>query len=211
MNGKVICLVSSFIEPYEGGPRSKFSVEERVQQTKETLSSIRLKCPEAKIVLVEGSDTEIEKWNLDYDDVVLCRDNPEIRNIIYNNFKSLGECAMMMHVGKKLDLENYEIVMKISGRYKLTDDFSLERISKERFTFYDAMEWGYETMLYFFPGKLKGIWLDTLHKAFKYMKETGTDSIERGIRYHLHVKYVHGVDLIGVEGNNAPEGNFIKY
>ena len=211
MSNDVICLVSSFIEPYEGGPQSKYSVEERVQQTKDTLSSIRLKCPNAKIVLVEGSDTEIEKWGFDYDELILCRDDLEVRNIIYNNFKSIGECVMMMYVGRKIDLEKYNIVMKISGRYKLTDDFSFDRISRERFTFYDAMEWGYETMLYFFPGNLKEIWLDTLHKAFKYMKETGTDSIERGIRYNLHVKYVHGVDVIGVEGNNAPHGKFIKY
>lgn len=211
MIDNVICLVSSFIEPYDGGPRSKYSVDERVQQTKETLSSIRLRCPQAKIVLIEGSDTEIEKWGLDYDEVILCREDFEVRNIIYNNFKSLGECVMMMYVGEKLQLEDYDIVIKISGRYKLTEDFSIENLSKEKFTFYDSMEWGYETMLYSFPGKLKEVWLETLKRAFKYMKETGTDSIERGIRYNLHVKYVHGVEMIGIEGNNAPEGNFIKY
>jgi hypothetical protein len=208
---KVAFIVGSFVTPYQGGSPSAYSVKERINQTHETLKSIRERCPEAKIYFVEGSDTSIEDYGFDYDELIRPSSDFEARKLLYSTSKSPGECVMMIYAATHIPLEEYDLVFKISGRYTLTEDFSLDNFSREKFTFYDHTQWGYETTLYAFPGSLKNVWIEILQKSLNHMSRNHIDSIEITIRFWLNVKYVHGVDKLGIQGFNAPMRRFIRY
>jgi hypothetical protein len=208
---KIAFIVGSFIAPYSGGSLSAFSINERVKQTHQTLKSIRERCPEAIIYFVEGSETDIESYKFDYDVLVRPTTDFEAKKLIYCSQKSIGEAVMMIFTGNTQPLEDYDLVFKISGRYVLTDDFSLENFSTDKFTFYDHVQWGYETTLYSFPGKLKHVWIDAHQKSIAYMNYFNMDSIEKALRAWINVKYVIGVEKLGIEGFNAPTKRFIKY
>lgn len=208
---KIAFIVGSFITPYEGGSKSIYTVKERIAQTHETLKSIREKCPDAKIFFVEGSETDISSCEFDYDELIRPTRDFEAKKIIYDAPKSPGECVMMIYTANNVALEEYDLVFKISGRYTLTDDFSLENFSRDKFTFYDHVQWGYETTLYAFPGKLKDVWVDVLRKSLTQMAKERLDSIEITIRRWMNVKYVNGAEKLGIQGYNAPMKRFIKY
>jgi len=208
---KIAFIVGSFITPFEGGSKSIYSVKERVEQTHHTLKTIREKCPEAKIYFVEGSETDITNYNFDYDELVRPTKDFEAKKLLYSMPKSPGECVMMIYTANNVNLEEYDIVFKMSGRYNLTDDFSLDNFSKDKFTFYDHVQWGYETTLYAFPGKLKDVWVDVLRKGLTHMSKNKMDSIEIAFRQWLNVKHVHGAEKLGIEGFNAPMKRHIKY
>ena len=208
---KIAFIVGSFITPYQGGASSAYSVKERVQQTHETLKSIRDRCPSATIFFVEGSETDISSYEFDYDVFLSPASDFEAKKLIYEMSKSPGECVMMIYAGNHADLQEYDLVFKISGRYTLTDDFSLDNFSLEKFTFYDHLNWGYETTLYSFPGKLKDVWINVLQKSLLHMSKNKIDSIEISLRQWMNVKYVNGAEKLGVQGFNAPMKRFIKY
>ena len=208
---KIAFIVGSFITPYQGGSASAYSVKERIDQTHATLKSIREKCPEAKIFFVEGSESDISYCEFDYDELIRPTNDFEAKKLIYSMPKSPGECVMMIYTANNVPLEEYDLVFKISGRYTLTDDFSLDNFSKDKFTFYDHLEWGYETTLYAFPGKLKDTWVQILRKALTHMAQKQMDSIEISFRAWINVKHVHGAEKLGIQGFNAPMRRFIKY
>ena len=208
---KIAFLVGSFLKTYAGGSPSAYTLKERVDQTRETLRSIREKCPEATIYLVEGSEANPVDYELDYDHLVLPGSDETARQLIFSNEKSIGECTMMIYTGMSCALADYDLVFKISGRYRLTEDFSLDNFSKDKFTFYDHVQWGYETTLYAFPGKLKDVWIENLQKSITFMRHNSLDSIERSLRMLMNVKYVQGAEKLGIEGYNAPMKRFIKY
>lgn len=209
---KIAFIVGSFITPYEGGARSAFNVKERILQTHETLRSIREKCPSAKIYFIEGSDTDLSDCKFDYDELLVSTKDFEARKLIYSSAKSPGECVMMIYAANNIqNLEDYDLIFKISGRYVLTDDFNVNNFSLEKFSFYDHLIWGYETTLYSFPGKLVHTWKDILQKSLLHMSKSNLDSIEITFRQVINVKYVNGMDVLGIEGYNAPMKRHIKY
>lgn len=208
---KIAFVLGSFITPFNGGASSVFTVKERIDQTHKTISSIRKMCPSAEIIMVEGSDTDISDCNFKYDQLIRPTNDDKTKESIYSATKSSGECIMMLYAANEVHLEDYDLVFKISGRYTLTEEFSLDNFSKEKFTFYDHVQWGYETTLYSFPGKLKDIWVDALKKSLLYMTSQKTNSVEIAIRQRLNVKYVYGAEKLGIQGYNAPMKRFIKY
>jgi hypothetical protein len=106
--------------------RSIFSSEERFQQTIKTIESIKLKIPDAFIVLIEGSDFPIPTSLVDH---VYKINDENVINIINGQNKSLGELSLVLNF---LDSPEFEKIIidhsfvtfnKISGRYFLTDNF----------------------------------------------------------------------------------------
>jgi hypothetical protein len=109
--------------------RSVYTHEERFDQTKKTIQSIKEKIPNAKIFIVECSDFDDEqneylKNNCDY--FLNLYENETLRNDIYDISKSLGEgtmtyCALKNIVDKNIEFDN---LIKISGRYWLSTNFN---------------------------------------------------------------------------------------
>jgi hypothetical protein len=110
--------------------RSVFSRDERFEQTKDTIKSIRKYCPEAKIFIIECSNYETNKEQLDYlkensDYFVNIWDNKDLHKYIFSISKTLGASIMYISlfnliIENKLLFDNYFFM---SGRYYLTDKF----------------------------------------------------------------------------------------
>ena len=111
--------------------RSVFTREERYDQTKKTIESIREKIPNCKIMIVECTDFTLEEKeyferNCDY--ILNLWDKKELHPHIFGISKADGEGTMMIQSLKHI-IENkfeYNNLFKISGRYFLNSSFDYE-------------------------------------------------------------------------------------
>jgi hypothetical protein len=114
--------------------RSVYTHEERFQQTKRTIESIKQKIPNSKIIIVECSNLNFEqedylKKNSDY--FLNLYNEEKIRNNISGKSKSLGEgtmtfCALKYIIDNNIDYNN---LIKISGRYWLSNKFDYNKFN----------------------------------------------------------------------------------
>jgi hypothetical protein len=109
--------------------RSIYTHEERFEQTKKTIQSIREKIPNVKIFIVECSnldDEQNEYLNNNCDYFLNLYENKTLRNDIYGISKSLGEGTMTYCALKNIIDNNIEFdsIIKISGRYCLSRNFN---------------------------------------------------------------------------------------
>jgi hypothetical protein len=136
----VVFVVTSVLRPARpviayGRPRSVFDGDERLRQTLETIESIRRHAPEAPIVLVEASAVSDGEWKelaalverplrLDHDRrAVRLRDGLS---------KAAGEAYMLLAVQPLLEASSYDLAIKVSGRYRLSESFDLDRLPRDR-------------------------------------------------------------------------------
>lgn len=115
--------------------RSIYTRDERFEQTKITIESIKKKMPNTIILLVEFSDftnyeeqEEYLKTNVHYYlNLWYSKDREYLKEYIYSHIKALGECKMTIEIIKYMKenniFKNYDIFYKISGRYYLNDKF----------------------------------------------------------------------------------------
>lgn len=116
--------------------RSYYTPEERFEQTKKTIHTVKEKIPNSKIMIVECS--ELEDVYLDYftknsDYFINLIHDDECKESCHSIYKALGEGTMTMKAIeyiKEYHIE-YDNFFKISGRYVLTDAFD--------YTIYDNM------------------------------------------------------------------------
>ena len=108
--------------------RSIFTHDERFEQTKKTIQTIREKIPNSKILIVECSELDNEqdeyfKNNCDF--FLNLYENQLLRNNIYSASKSLGEGTMTYYALKYIFESNilFDNLIEISGRYWLSDKF----------------------------------------------------------------------------------------
>lgn len=107
--------------------RSTFTENQRFEQTKETIKSVRKFYPTSKIFLIEYGNTKEEyttffKNNCDYFLDIYIKYPLTYQEMASSNSKSLGEGAQtttaLNYILKK-DI-HFEVLIKISGRYFLT-------------------------------------------------------------------------------------------
>ena len=108
-------------------PRSVFSHDARLEQTLETLRSVREKIPEAFILFVDatGSHPEIQQLC----DSVWIPETSDVLSAVNSPIKGLGEAVLLqtaLRVLKMSDLRPPKRIWKINGRYSLNEKFSLE-------------------------------------------------------------------------------------
>jgi hypothetical protein len=116
--------------------RSVFSSQERFEQTKNTIKTIREKIPNSKILIVECSELSDEesnyfKNNCDY--FLNLINYEKIVNNIYSRSKSLGEGTMTILAIDFIKKNNIEFdnFFKISGRYWLSNNFDYNNFENE--------------------------------------------------------------------------------
>lgn len=138
-----LVLITSIINP-PNSPlsytkiRSVFSRRERFEQTKKTIQTIKEKISNCKIILVECTDLDEEennyfKDNCDY--LLNLWNDKNLHDYIFGISKSLGEGTMTikaLQYIQKLNLK-YNYLYKISGRYWLNDNFSLNNLESNIF------------------------------------------------------------------------------
>ena len=117
-----------------------FNSQQRLQQTLETVSSIRSRVPTAKIILIEmgGIPLTVEQENVlkeSTDHLINFNHDPSVVEL-YNstdNWDIVKNVTEVMCFSRALTtlyehtdlLDNVQRIFKISGRYTLTDDFDI--------------------------------------------------------------------------------------
>jgi thymidylate synthase len=124
--------------------RSIFTRDERFEQTKRTISSIKEKIPEAKIIIIECSNYETNKEQLDYlrensDYFLNLWDNQELHKYVFSIYKTIGAEIMTIELINYIINNNilFETFYCISGRYYLNDNFNLNLYYKNIIKFKD--------------------------------------------------------------------------
>lgn len=109
--------------------RSVYTHQERFEQTKKTIQSIREKIPNAKIFIVECSNLDDEqneylKNNCDY--FLNLINQPDKVENIYSISKALGEGTMTIEAINYIKENNidFDSLFKITGRYWLSNNFN---------------------------------------------------------------------------------------
>jgi len=139
---KNLVTVNSIINlpntPFSYTPtRSIYTREERFEQTKKTIESIKEKISDCKILLIECTDFTEEENNYfsnNCDYILNLWDNKELHDKIFGLSKSLGEgtltiMALRFIISNDLKFDNF---FKISGRYFLNDYFDFERFENDK-------------------------------------------------------------------------------
>lgn len=115
-----LVIVTSIIRPVND--ITVFKPEQRINQTKITISSLRDKIPNVYIVMLEGGNITTNEENL-FGSLV-----DELHQIdVRKCHKSQGEVTLLYtYLTSKYfnDLENIQTISKMSGRYYLTKDFN---------------------------------------------------------------------------------------
>jgi hypothetical protein len=132
--------------------RSVYSAEERAEQTKKTIESVRNKIPDAKIILLEsGSKKELPFKIQDLvDEYLYVGDQPSVRFACDSKFKGLGEIVTLLQLRKQI-IFNTDY-FKISGRYFLNDNFDIDDWQTGDFNFRFRNPHNFSTVFYKFRG-----------------------------------------------------------
>ena len=114
--------------------RSIYTHDERFEQTKKTIESIKEKIPNHKIFIIECSELTSEEYSYlnDNSDYFLnLNDNPQIKECVNGISKSLGEGSMTIYALDYMNNNNieYDNLIKISGRYWLSSKFNYEKFN----------------------------------------------------------------------------------
>ena len=138
--------------------RSVFTREQRFEQTKKTIQSIKENIPNHKIIIVECTDftkEEQDYFEKQCDYILNLWDKKELHNNIFGIWKSMGEGTMTIEAFKYIMEKNIDFnnLFKISGRYWLGDKFKYENFINDKMVFKHNENGIITTTLYKIPKK----------------------------------------------------------
>lgn len=211
-----IFLVSSSIKPTV---QKFFSVEERFNQTLDTIRSIRKKVPKSYIILIDGSSNiskeHFETLNNMVDKILYLGQDDDVKNCV--NFVNIGvgEQQLLYKGFNYIKLHNLHLscdrVFKLGARYVLTDDFNIDKYSKTNYTFFEEFERFdhkdislnvYTTGLYSIPC-LK---VDEFMNTLKNYVDIRSESLMIEKYFYEKLCDVHKIELLGLEGRLSYNG-----
>lgn len=188
--------------------RSIYSREERFEDTKQTIESIKKYIPDSMIILIDCSklrdyEEEYLKNNCNY--VLNLWENKELHNDIFGLSKSLGEGTLMIKAIEFIINNNikYDNLFKISGRYKLNNNFIYEKFNNNNSIFLKCDENNVSTILY----KITNNYTIELLNFLKL----NNDNMKNCIQYETLINFfvnnkitnVIYINKLGVEGKIA--------
>lgn len=223
---------------------SRFGVynpEQRLKQTLDTVSSIRSKVPDAKIVVMEVTGVPLREDQksalVASSDVFLDFTDEEDVKSLYtstNNWDVVKNSTEILCFGRALkllkadgDFEGVDRIHKISGRYLLNDQFSVDIyqtmadkiiISGRRPSQFPLamtqQPWQYMARLWSWPKDLLDEVISVYDQGLAHFSERvsqgGYTDIEHVLAKFLDPQHVFEVSAIGIEGTIAPNGVAIK-
>lgn len=198
--------------------RSVFTRQERFEQTKVTIQSIKENIPDGRILLIECSPfTEEEdqffKENCDF--IVNLFYDEYCRNAIWSISKSWGEGTMTTYAFRYIREHDivYNQFIKISGRYWLDDRFvynDSSHIQTKISYLYDNPD-NVCTALYFLTKDHSELWNDFLINSFDaFMNCISYEEIFASFIKTLPETSYIVVPKIGISGYIAPFGNIME-
>lgn len=223
---------------------SRFGVykpEQRLKQTLDTIASIRAKVPDAKIVIMEVTGVPLHEDQksalMESSDVFLdFTDEDDVRSLYTstNNWDVVKNSTEILCFGRALkllkadgDFEGVDRIHKVSGRYLLNDQFSVDiyqtmadkiiisgrRPSQFPLTM-TQQPWQYMARLWSWPTALLDEVISVYDHGLAHFSERvsqgGYTDIEHVLAKFLDPQHVFEVSAIGIEGTIAPNGVAIK-
>lgn len=194
---------------------SVFSPKQRYEQTIETIHSVRAKDPNGIIVVIESSPI-LEESRVVFDGVHMYYIKNPSR--IFAIGKSQGECEILkefmtsdMYNSFK---NNIDIVIKLSGRYRITDDANIQQLDKKKITVrrvyfphvVNPDKSACITILFSFPIDMTDFILERLDIAKNRCNTQLGYDIEQSIFYGVDDSKMKYIEYIGVTGYQAPDG-----
>lgn len=216
-----------------------FENEKRLNQTIETISSIQNKDSNAIIIIAEMSAiklTQIQKSQLlahcsfliEFNDAPFVTEIFSIDN--WDIVKNLTEVYCFTETLKKIrdieSLKNIKRFFKISGRYKLNNNFNLQThedssviiFSKHRQSQFEAnitgIDYQYMSRLWSWPSHLLDLVIESYINGFGYMKKRISNGGYCDIEHMLFLQFnqlnPQELEFIGIEGLLGPNGFFVQ-
>ena len=198
--------------------RSAFTPEQRFEQLRGSIQSIRTFLPTAQIIIIECSEIPetyeaVLRQSVEY--YVNLYSHEETRKIcVGSNKKALGEamqikCALDYIVNNRIQFHRF---FKLSGRYYLTERFKQELFSSEKFTFKKGIYCGngvtaHSTVLYSFPMHLFNVFYNGVEETIQYCKDHEHRGIEELLPPLCEPKVE--VEMTGASGLVAVENNIL--
>lgn len=199
--------------------RSPFSHDERLNQTIESIQSIRLYIPNVYIILIDAT-IEKREWKTLLDEQVdifldLSKNERILKLTNECPHKGVAECEQLLTALEYLSTINisFENMFKLTGRYKLTSSFELEYFENNDIIFKyvpDPKTIEYKThvfkknpntkMCYTFFYKIPFCHLELYKNALKDTTNKGLRglSIENILPFLLpNVKYIDSLGVVG--------------
>ncbi len=211
---KIIFIIPSVLHFKEAplsyiSTRSIFTVEERLSQTKQTITSIRDKVPSAHIVLAEmGTETAPPDLQSLVDTYKYLGNKKIVRFACDGKYKGLGEAIGLLYILPVVKKIEGDSIFKISGRYSLNDHFSLDEWDMgDKCTFLKSKGL-FSTRLYRIPKKLLSVWKYALLKSLPFLLRN--ESIESTLTRCMPQKYISIISVAGISGVVAPTGDIIE-
>ena len=217
-----LVLITSIIDPPNyplsyASIRSVYNCDERFEQTKKTIQSIKAKVPNNQIMLVECSNLrDYERdYFLQHTDIMINlydRHDQDIIDKIYSKSKAKGEGTMTIEAVKYLQENNitYRNFFKISGRYWLNDNFNYE--------IYDNSDIVYKlidadsslTSLYKLPYDMVNFWYKYLLKSTEEFNNCiSFEDIFNKFIQSTNMNYID-ISELGISGYIAVCGSLIS-
>lgn len=191
--------------------RSIYSAESRIEQTLNTIRSIRKKIPNALVVLFElGFDnTNLVVIQKSVDKYYFLGRNIFVKLAVNSKHKGLGEAVGLLTGSSKFkheykNTQNY--MFKISGRYFLNNNFSLKSWNENDISvklYGDTIS----TRLYGFSSNYFKTWIKILLTSLPKLMQGM--SIEQ-VMYKKISKKKHVVKTLGVSGLVSIDGTVIS-
>ena len=197
--------------------RSVFSIEERFQQTLNTIKTIKDKMGDnIEILFCECSDLllypnyiKILEKEVSY--FYNFYDNFEVRNNVLSKYKGLGELYLMkMGLNKIIELDKpYQYIFKISGRYFLNDAFHIQDFNNNYniMTYWDNHIESYSSIFYKIRYQDLLLFTDAL-KKFGYDLGHGNSFEQCLYKFFKHNILV--LNKLNISGHLSTEGYLIS-
>lgn len=122
-------------------PYGVFSSEQRQQQIAQTVDSIKKSVENSKIIILEGSPSKINDQQEKFlsgisDKLFVFSDDVHLQQCYrrWNNepiHKNIGETYCLSQALKSLTFDEDDIIVKLSGRYCLSNDFDLNFVKNK--------------------------------------------------------------------------------
>gem|GEM_PF-2875193 len=215
-----------------------YATEERINQTLDSIYSIKKKIPDAKIYLLElagisPSMDQVSKIAPHVTQVLDLSKHKQVQaiyhgtnshDIVKNLTEVFGTQEIIRHLQQRGEFNDVDRIFKISGRYLLSEAFSLDTfashpdkivIARRRGSQFAAAVTGGVTMQYMsrlwswptaMTTEILQVYQQGLHYMADRMKHGGYCDIEHMLFKFLPADRVVEVSPIGVQGCIAPTG-----
>lgn len=213
---RILVVVLSTLVPSEmplaSGRRSVFSPAQRCEQTIETVRSVRKYLPDATIFVCDNSKHLLKDSQLKLKDAGAHHFYHQYAKQFSDSLwkaqteAACGLIALQYLISQDL-LRRFDMILKISGRYCLNENFQLDRFTTPKcFSFWKSktIADSISTVVYSFDVALVDAWRSIMMRMLKRPSWDGFETI-----LYKETRWVaHYIDVVGAGGYVSIDGTF---